>query len=331
MMRINLLPWRTEKRKKQRRLIGSGIVTIFLFVIAIIVGKTESSEPPQETAVETAQTRHLKIFKALKAENDGLLNTLDTLLEAIPSSLALSHLDKQGDTWNIEGEAVSKELITTLIKKLKHSRLISLKQLAFHIQIKQENNQSSSLFTENLETLKTEFCIQPAELPTLIEIATQPWQVESFQLEEKDDASNLPFSLLLRSQAFSSEEILSQLKRLNAQLPFKNFSFTLSDKQLNLALEGALYEINNLYCKAPTTPPIKQAQQPDLKDALQLVGIIQTQNATWGLIAWKDSSKIEKVKIGQFLKPIEATVVNITDRTLQISTEASTIEFALKE
>lgn len=144
MARINLLPWRAERRKQRQREFGvmlgmaalAGVLLsafIWLYYSAQIDGQNERNAYLQGeiTKVETQigeidkldkqKARLLarkKVIEELQANRSQMVHLFDSLVRTIPDGVSLTSLKQEGDLLTLEGRAQSNARVSTYMRNL---------------------------------------------------------------------------------------------------------------------------------------------------------------------------------------------------------------------
>ncbi len=144
MARINLLPWRAERRKQRQREFGvmlgmaalAGVLLsafIWLYYSAQIDGQNERNAYLQGeiTKVETSigeidkldkqKARLLarkKVIEELQANRSQMVHLFDSLVRTIPDGVSLTSLKQEGDLLTLEGRAQSNARVSTYMRNL---------------------------------------------------------------------------------------------------------------------------------------------------------------------------------------------------------------------
>ena len=144
MARINLLPWRAERRKQRQREFGvmlgmaalAGVLLsalIWLYYNAQIDGQTERNAYLQgEIAKVEAQISEIdkldkqkgrllarkKVIEELQANRSQMVHLFDSLVRTIPDGVSLTSLKQEGDLLTLEGRAQSNARVSTYMRNL---------------------------------------------------------------------------------------------------------------------------------------------------------------------------------------------------------------------
>ncbi len=144
MARINLLPWRAERRKQRQREFGvmlgmaalAGVLLsalIWLYYNAQIDGQTERNAYLQgEITKVEAQISEIdkldkqkgrllarkKVIEELQANRSQMVHLFDSLVRTIPDGVSLTSLKQEGDLLTLEGRAQSNARVSTYMRNL---------------------------------------------------------------------------------------------------------------------------------------------------------------------------------------------------------------------
>ncbi|MDR2876534.1 MAG: PilN domain-containing protein, partial [Chromatiales bacterium] len=139
MTRINLLPWRENRRKEERRqfmsLAGGSVMLMAVIVFYVhlhIGGLIDGQERRNEfmtgeiarvdamiteiRAIETKKQQllaRMKIIQELQGQRPQIVHLFDELAQAVPSGMYLTRVAQQGDVLVIEGIAQSNARVST--------------------------------------------------------------------------------------------------------------------------------------------------------------------------------------------------------------------------
>ena len=151
MIRINLLPYREEKKKAsaQRQIvIGAVFLGLFFFILILLHLRTSADVARLETEVETARARltalsrvtgdleqvktdketlekKIRIIKDLERGRTDSVHIMDELASRIsPQTEWLTGMTKKGNRLRVEGMAVDNPAVARFMKKLEASPYI---------------------------------------------------------------------------------------------------------------------------------------------------------------------------------------------------------------
>jgi type IV pilus assembly protein PilN len=155
MARINLLPWRAERRKQRERefymQLGLaavvGIAAVFLWAMWMNVRinnqndrngylqgqiKQLDQKIVQIHNLEKVRTHLLarkRIIEKLQADRSKMVHLFDELVKTIPHSVRLSSMQQQGDALKLDGVAQSNASVADYMRNLEQSPWMSNIQL----------------------------------------------------------------------------------------------------------------------------------------------------------------------------------------------------------
>ena len=147
MARINLLPWREERRKQRQRefygMLGfaalSGVVLsglLWFYFSQQISGQNDRNayleaeiakvkEQNKEIDRLDVQKRRLldrkKVIEELQGKRSQMVHLFDSLVRTIPDGVVLTALKQEGDTLTLEGRTQSNARVSTYMRNLEGS------------------------------------------------------------------------------------------------------------------------------------------------------------------------------------------------------------------
>lgn len=147
MARINLLPWRAERRKQRQKEFltmlalsaAAGAVLAFLIVSyynAQISGQTERNAYLQDQitkvdtqikeidALDQKKTKLLArkdVIEQLQANRSQMVHLFDSLVRTIPDGVTLTSIKQEGDKLTLEGRSQSNARVSTYMRNLEGS------------------------------------------------------------------------------------------------------------------------------------------------------------------------------------------------------------------
>ncbi|PPT54958.1 fimbrial protein [Xanthomonas arboricola] len=147
MARINLLPWRVERRKARERefysMLGfaalGGVllsVLIWFYYDAQISGQTErnafltaeidkvKAQNEEIKELDKKKDRLLarkKVIEELQANRSQMVHLFDSLVRTIPDGVALTNIKQDGDILTLEGRSQSNARVSTYMRNLEGS------------------------------------------------------------------------------------------------------------------------------------------------------------------------------------------------------------------
>lgn len=171
MIRINLLPWREARRKKQQRdflnMLAAAALLAFLAVIAVhmeIAGRIEYQEArnqflrdeieqlkkieAQIKEMEKTKTQllgRLESIQNLQSNRPSMVKIFDELARITPANVFLSSLKGSGNTLVMAGTASSNNIVSEFMRNLANSRAFGVPNLTV-IENKDVNGVRASQF-----------------------------------------------------------------------------------------------------------------------------------------------------------------------------------------
>ncbi|CAD7349194.1 PilN domain-containing protein [Xanthomonas arboricola] len=147
MARINLLPWRAERRKARERefysMLGfaalAGVLLsglIWFYYDAQISGQTErnafltaeidkvKAQNEEIKELDKKKDRLLarkKVIEELQANRSQMVHLFDSLVRTIPDGVALTNIKQDGDILTLEGRSQSNARVSTYMRNLEGS------------------------------------------------------------------------------------------------------------------------------------------------------------------------------------------------------------------
>jgi type IV pilus assembly protein PilN len=151
MAKINLLPWRAERRKQRERefgvimvgalAVGAAIVLaanwyvgqmqkgqdarnqMLTQEISLLEGKIKEIEALKEKRDKLLQRK--EVIETLRASGSGTVRMLDDLVRTIPDGVRLTNIKQAGESLILEGLAQSQARISSYMRNLETSRWLS--------------------------------------------------------------------------------------------------------------------------------------------------------------------------------------------------------------
>lgn len=156
MARINLLPWRAERRAQRQRdfyaMLGlaalAGVLLSFLLWFHYdrqISGQTVRNDflrgeiqkvEAQITEIETLDKQkdrllaRKKVIEQLQANRSQMVHLFDSLVRTIPDGVALSNIKQEGEVLTLEGRAQSNARVSEYMRNLEGSGWMTKPDLA---------------------------------------------------------------------------------------------------------------------------------------------------------------------------------------------------------
>jgi type IV pilus assembly protein PilN len=155
MARINLLPWRAERRKQRQRefyaMLGfaalSGVVLsglLWFFFTQQISGQNERNAfldaeiakvKQQNTEIERLDKQkdrllaRKRVIEELQGKRSQMVHLFDSLVRTIPDGVVLTALQQEGETLTLEGRTQSNARVSTYMRNLESSGWMSSPEL----------------------------------------------------------------------------------------------------------------------------------------------------------------------------------------------------------
>lgn len=156
MARINLLPWRAERRKQRQKefmamlgLSALGAVLLSFLIVNYygrqIEGQNERNQFLQQKIAEVQKqiaeiqtldekkARLLKrkdIIEDLQADRSQMVHLFDSLVRTIPDGVVLTSIKQEGDKLSLEGRSQSNARVSTYMRNLEGSGWMTNPQLS---------------------------------------------------------------------------------------------------------------------------------------------------------------------------------------------------------
>jgi type IV pilus assembly protein PilN len=147
MVRINLLPWRAERRKQRERVFFMQLGAAFLAALMVVIGgdlwmdvrlrdQTLRNAYLHEQVTQLDKSivkiqdlekmrqrllRRKQIIEQLQASRSQMVHLFDELVKTIPDSIQLTALKQTGDTMILDGVAQSNASVAEYMRRLEHS------------------------------------------------------------------------------------------------------------------------------------------------------------------------------------------------------------------
>ena len=175
MARINLLPWRAERRKQRQRefqgMLGlaalAGVLLSFLvwfyftqqisgqhernsFLQAEIAKvKLQNEEIKELDAKKDRLLARKKVIEELQANRSQMVHLFDSLVRTIPDGVTLTALKQEGEILTLQGSAQSNARVSAYMRNLESSGWMTKPDLSI-IEAKQDNKAASLSGTRTL-------------------------------------------------------------------------------------------------------------------------------------------------------------------------------------
>ncbi|OUR72462.1 pilus assembly protein PilN [Methylophaga sp. 41_12_T18] len=144
MARINLLPWREERRQERQQQFFTSLIAAFIFAAAILYGvilfaDSMLDEQNNRNAFLDREivelNKKIKEIKTLEAERDRLLarmqviqelqasrpkvvKVFEAIVKTVPEGIHLEKVARQGNTLTLDGVAQSNARVSVFMRKL---------------------------------------------------------------------------------------------------------------------------------------------------------------------------------------------------------------------
>jgi len=151
MARINLLPWRAERRKqREREFLAHLLLAAFGGIVLVIIWamwmNLRISNQNERNSMLTVQIHQLdqrieqiknlekvrdhllarkRIIEKLQADRSKMVHLFDELVKTIPPSVRLTSMTQQGDTIKLNGVAQSNASVAEYMRNLERSPWMS--------------------------------------------------------------------------------------------------------------------------------------------------------------------------------------------------------------
>ena len=156
MARINLLPWRAERRKLRQKEFGlmlglaavAGIVLWFIvnsYYNAQISGQNERNDYLRQQITQVdAQIKEIEeldkkkakllarkeVIEQLQANRSQMVHLFDSLVRTIPDGVILTSIKQEGDKLTLEGRSQSNARVSTYMRNLEGSGWMTKPELS---------------------------------------------------------------------------------------------------------------------------------------------------------------------------------------------------------
>ncbi len=147
MTRINLLPWREEKRQEQKKQFGV-LAMLMIFLGAAVVGlihiqmatkidyqlsrnkfmSTEIVKLDDQIAeirdlkkVRRSLLERMEVIQALQSSRPSIVHLFTEIVSTVPNGVYLRTLTQKGDNLEMKGEAESNARVSTYMRNLSNS------------------------------------------------------------------------------------------------------------------------------------------------------------------------------------------------------------------
>jgi len=156
MSRINLLPWRAERRKQRQKEFGvmvgiaaaTGVALWFLvnmYYNAQIDGQNERNAflqqeiaevKKQNAEIDTLESQRARllarksVIEELQGKRSQMVHLFDQLVRTIPDGVLLTSLKQEGEILTLEGRSQSNARVSTYMRSLESSGWMTSPQLS---------------------------------------------------------------------------------------------------------------------------------------------------------------------------------------------------------
>lgn len=156
MTRINLLPWRAERRKQRQKdsmvmLAMSAVAAVVLSFLIITYYNGQISGQTERNAFLTAQIAELdkqivlieeldrkkakllarkEVIEVLQANRSQMVHLFDSLVRTIPDGVMLTSIKQDDQTLTLQGRSQSNARVSTYLRSLEGSGWMSRPELA---------------------------------------------------------------------------------------------------------------------------------------------------------------------------------------------------------
>ncbi|MDX1549280.1 MAG: PilN domain-containing protein [Lysobacter spongiicola] len=156
MARINLLPWRAERRKQRQKeamvMLGlSALGAVLLSVLIIFFYNAQIDGQNERNAYLTAQIEEVKkqnveideldekkarllarkeVIERLQANRSQMVHLFDSLVRTIPDGVVLTSIKQDNETLSLEGRSQSNARVSTYLRNLEGSGWMTRPELS---------------------------------------------------------------------------------------------------------------------------------------------------------------------------------------------------------
>lgn len=181
MARINLLPWREERRKEQQRefgvmVVGGVIITGLLFLLAYMTVQewvdhqdSRNNKLNDEIAAVKLKIKaieeidkkkedllqRMKVIQELQESRPKIVHMVDELLDVMPVGSYLTVIKQSGDKVTLEGKAQSNARVSAIMRSIENDKMTPwIDRPELKIIVDKDRNKSG-LFEFNLTLQQT--------------------------------------------------------------------------------------------------------------------------------------------------------------------------------
>ena len=195
MAKINLLPWRAERRAQRQKefygMLGLAAVAgvLLSFLIWFYYGQqTRNQFLEQEIAKVKAQNEEIKtlgrqkdrllarkkVIEQLQANRSQMVHLFDSLVRTIPDGVALSNIKQEGEILTLEGRAQSNARVSAYMRNLEGSGWMTYPDLSI-IEAKAEDKAAPGASSGQARALPYAFSLQvKLANPAAVEEGAEP-------------------------------------------------------------------------------------------------------------------------------------------------------------
>ena len=200
MAKINLLPWRAERRAQRQKefygMLGLAAVAgvLLSFLIWFYYGQQISGQQTrnqfleQEIAKVKAQNEEIKtlgrqkdrllarkkVIEQLQANRSQMVHLFDSLVRTIPDGVALSNIKQEGEILTLEGRAQSNARVSAYMRNLESSGWMTNPDLSI-IEAKAEDKAAPGASSGQARALPYAFSLQvKLANPAAVEEGAEP-------------------------------------------------------------------------------------------------------------------------------------------------------------
>ena len=192
MARINLLPWRDERRKQRERefyaILGAAFaaaVVVSFLVIMYFNGQIEGQKARNDYLqaqikemdkklvevqdLEKTKTKLLQRKQAieeLQANRSQMVHLFDDLVRTIPDGVRLTSIKQNGDVLTLEGQAESNARVSNYMRNLEASAWMTNPELQ-NVEAKGTDKRNRYAFVLRVTIKKQQVAANEAELPAV--------------------------------------------------------------------------------------------------------------------------------------------------------------------
>ena len=126
MARINLLPWRAERRKLRQKEFGvmlgaSALGAALLAFLIVGYHKAQIAEIDELDQKKSKLLARKEVIERLQANRSQMVHLFDSLVRTIPDGVTLTSIRQAGDVLTLEGRSQSNARVSTYMRNLEGS------------------------------------------------------------------------------------------------------------------------------------------------------------------------------------------------------------------